>query len=80
MTCSNSKDRLLLDEYIVKCFQRWSDVANELSLLSVPTYGTLIASYYRNATIMKWEYDLDVWVWAHDVATLIDYQLSRNLQ
>ena len=78
MMCSNSKDRLLFDEYIVKCFQRWSDVANELSLLSVPTYGTLIASYYRNATIMKWEYDLDVWVWAHDVATFIDYQETYN--
>ena len=78
MTCSNSKDRLLFDEYIVKCFQRWSDVANELSLLSVPIYGSLIASYYRNATIMKWEYDLDVWVWAHDVTTLIDYQETYN--
>ena len=78
MTCSNSKDRLLFDEYIVKCFQRWSDVAHELSLLSVPIYGTLIASYYRNATIMKWEYDLDVWVWAHDISTLIDYQETYN--
>lgn len=78
MECSNSKDRSLFDEHIVKCLQRWFGIANELGLLSVPIYGTLIASYYRNATILKWEKDIDLWVWAHDVATLIDYQETYN--
>ena len=60
MECSNSKDRSLFDEHIVKCLQRWFGIANELGLLSVPIYGTLIASYYRNATILKWEKDIDL--------------------
>lgn len=73
-----SKERSLFDEYMVKCFQRWTEITHELGILSVSIYGSLIASYHRNATIMKWEMDFDVWVWAHDIITLKEHQESYN--
>lgn len=58
----------------------WIRITDALGITTISSYGSLIASLYRNSTMMRWDTDVDILIWAHDTEKLEAYSSEYNKQ
>ena len=78
--CSKSSKRKELDFVLTLLLKEWSKIsgASELDIMTINTFGSLIASTYRNNIVMPWDTDLDFLIWAHDMIKVENFMDEYN--
>jgi len=70
-----------LESALRRLLQEWQRLTERLlNIQSIVQYGSLIAALHRNTTLMPWDTDVDVLIWASDVAKLEELAKEYNQQ
>lgn len=74
-------ERRKISNNIKPLIQEWiklTDKDGELNIITFNWAGSLIATSYRNETIMHWDTDVDFMIWAHDTEKIEDFMDKYN--
>lgn len=74
-------ERRKISKNIKPLIQEWiklTDKDGELNIISFNWAGSLIATSYRNESIMHWDTDVDFMIWAHDTEKIEDFMDKYN--
>ena len=66
------------DKTLTAGLKQWVHIAQYLNITTVPAYGSLIAALYRNSSIMPWDFDVDMFIWAHDTPAIQSFLRTHN--
>ena len=70
--------RVSRDKGIKRVLREWMKLVKLYNVMTVNTFGSLIASLHRDSILMKWDTDIDFFVWAHDTERLADCMIEYN--
>ena len=76
--CSVDLKLFQKDEQLKSGLEEWLRICRHLNITTVVAFGSLIAALYRNSTIMEWDYDIDMYIWAHDTALVEAFAEKYN--
>jgi len=76
--CSVDLKLFQKDEILRNGLEEWMRICNHLNITTIAAFGSLIAALYRNSTIMRWDGDIDMYIWAHDTALVEAFAEKYN--
>lgn len=74
-------ERKKITNYIKPLIREWINLTDKVGELDVITFnwaGSLIASTYRDESVMHWDADVDFMIWAHDTEKIEQFMDQYN--